>query len=340
MSEHEKVTFFFFPLLLLLPPCFSPSPPPSPSSSHLGAPVVSRGLAERRPVGVDVAAVDADVRRERLLRRRQLAAKPLRRRLLGQPLDVDARVLPLDELDAHGAGRVGERRAGEREVVRGPELVAEEGRGVHDRVADGDAGGGGVALDALDDEASSGGLGGGELEGEGLVDLDLKRGGAREGEEEGVESLGSLGVVRVLRGGERERERERGLRGRRKRGLALCFKEQREKRSALCIDCLFCFSLPLNNYSSKTTTHPHGASSSLNDQRRAAGSASGGRGGRAERSRDRGPEALLLRRRRRRCRKRRHVDGRTGRLSGGLISLKFRERLGSRECTFKRCKGG
>ena len=337
---RARACFFFSLLSSFFTPRYPRARAPPHTRTHLLAAVVGGQVLEGLGLAVDVAAVDADVRRERLLRRRQLAAKPLRRRLLGQPLDVDARVLPLDELDAHGAGRVGERRAGEREVVRGPELVAEEGRGVHDRVADGDAGGGGVALDALDDEASSGGLGGGELEGEGLVDLDLKRGGAREGEEEGVESLGSLGVVRVLRGGERERERERGLRGRRKRGLALCFKEQREKRSALCIDCLFCFSLPLNNYSSKTTTHPHGASSSLNDQRRAAGSASGGRGGRAERSRDRGPEALLLRRRRRRCRKRRHVDGRTGRLSGGLISLKFRERLGSRECTFKRCKGG
>lgn len=182
MKDDRKSNFvssFFLLLSFFLPHPFSSYP-------HLGAPVVARGLAKRRPVCIDVAAVDADVRGQRLLRGRQLAAKPLRGGLLRQPLDVDALVLALHELDADGAGGVGERRAREREVVRRPELVAEEGRGVDDRVADRDARGGGVALDALDDEASAGGLGGGELEGEGLVDLDLKRvgGGGEERERE------------------------------------------------------------------------------------------------------------------------------------------------------------
>ena len=156
----------------------STSPPPS-QSPYLRAPVVALGLGERHLVRVDVPAVDADVSGERLLGRGQLAAKPLRGGLLRKPLDVDAGVLSLDELDADGAGRVGQRRARERQVVRRPELVAEEGGSVDDGVADRDARGGGVALDSFHDEASPGGLGGGELEGEGLVDLDL--------EEEGVE---------------------------------------------------------------------------------------------------------------------------------------------------------
>ena len=173
----EKRLFF---LSLFSPP--PPSPTPTHPSSYLRAPVVALRLRERRLQGVDVPAVDANVGGQGLLRCRQLAAKPLRGGLLGQPLDVDAAVLALDELDADGAGSVGERRAGEREVVRRPELVAEERGSVDDGVADGDARGGGVALDALDDEASPRGLGRGELEGEGLVDLDLEGVGVGSGE--------------------------------------------------------------------------------------------------------------------------------------------------------------
>ena len=61
-----------------------------PRLNDAGAATATRAL-----LGVDPAAVHADVGRQLHLRGRQLAAKPLGRRLLGQPLDNDVVVLTL-----------------------------------------------------------------------------------------------------------------------------------------------------------------------------------------------------------------------------------------------------
>eukprot|EP00982_Pelagococcus_subviridis_P003180 24215-Pelagococcus_subviridis.AAC.4 len=87
--------------------------------------------------GTDVTAVDADVRRALLLRGAELLPEPRRRGSLREALHVDRldRFRVADDDEVHLIRTRVERGSHEADLIRGPQLVAEEGRRVHDEVA-------------------------------------------------------------------------------------------------------------------------------------------------------------------------------------------------------------
>mmetsp|Transcript_5133 Transcript_5133/g.8922 ORF Transcript_5133/g.8922 Transcript_5133/m.8922 type:complete len:278 (+) Transcript_5133:45-878(+) len=144
-------------------------------SLALGADVAAGLLREGRGQVVDEAAIDAQVRGARLLRLSELARELLGRGALRQALHVDSadvRAADDDEVDGAGAGLHG--RVCERNVVRRPQLVAEEGAVVDDLVTRLHACRGRVALRSLDNHTSFLSTLGAEGEAEGLLNLEHK----------------------------------------------------------------------------------------------------------------------------------------------------------------------
>lgn len=93
-------------------------------------------FAERRRKRVNVTAIDANVRRPFLLRGGELASKPRRRRSLWQSLHIEIRsrapATNDDEINRIRARR--NRRARERQRIRRPQLITEEGRVILDDI--------------------------------------------------------------------------------------------------------------------------------------------------------------------------------------------------------------
>ena len=93
-------------------------------------------FAERRRKCVNVTAIDANVRRPFLLRRGELASKPRRRRSLWQSLHIEIRsrapATNDDKINRIRARR--NRRARERQRIRRPQLITEEGRVILDDI--------------------------------------------------------------------------------------------------------------------------------------------------------------------------------------------------------------